>query len=123
MTQVKATAREITKKAEEDKPVESSSSDESSDDELIGPPLPPVLPVAVEERTKNSDSDSDSDEDISANKHFIPMRADTSMKHGNKAVTALTVDPSGARLASGDHKLISYSQTFFVLFSQTSNRK
>uniref|UniRef100_A0AAR5Q082 WD repeat-containing protein 55 homolog n=1 Tax=Dendroctonus ponderosae TaxID=77166 RepID=A0AAR5Q082_DENPD len=118
MAQVKATAREITKKAEEDKPVESSS-DESSEDELIGPPLPPQVPVArMEKRTKNSDSDSDSDEDISANKHFIPMRADTSMKHGNKAVTALTVDPSGARLASGS---VDYEVSFWDFAGMDSN--
>lgn len=102
MNQVKATAREITKVPVEDKPQESSSED-SSDDELIGPPLPETFSLAGKKpQTNSDDSESDSDEDNDTdNKHFIPMSEQTSMRHGNKAVTALTVDPSGARLASG----------------------
>lgn len=43
-------------------------------------------------------SDESEDED---DQMFIPATHECSMHHGNKAVTALSVDPSGARLASG----------------------
>ncbi|CAG9761773.1 unnamed protein product [Ceutorhynchus assimilis] len=99
MSQVKATAREITKKPEEDSP-----EDSSSDEDLIGPPLP-----ANFNTQKNSDSDSDSEEDPE-DEHFMPIKNETSMRHGNKAITALTIDPSGARLASGS---VDYEVSFW----------
>lgn len=49
----------------------------------------------VEDNEKGSD-DSDQEDEL-----FIPSSHEVSMHHGNKAVTALNVDPSGARLASG----------------------
>lgn len=53
-------------------------------------------PVNAEEETeRNSDESEDEDE------RFIPCSHECFMRHGNKAVTALSVDPSGARLASG----------------------
>lgn len=43
-----------------------------------------------------SDDESENDNEL-----FIPLTHEATMKHGNKAITALSVDPSGARLASG----------------------
>ncbi|KAI4471487.1 gastrulation defective protein 1-related [Holotrichia oblita] len=53
------------------------------------------------EKLHGSESDSGDDEEDNENDKFLPLTSETSMKHGNKAVTALCVDPSGARLASG----------------------
>lgn len=125
MQQVTKTAREITKKPEEDQPVGSDKDEEDSDDEdIIGPLPPPSLgkciiaddcqisssylpPVETnaQKQTKpktNSESDED-DEEEQSNKDeiFIPCSHEASMTHGTKAVTAMCVDPSGARLASG----------------------
>lgn len=110
MNQVKETARQITKKPEEDELTKKNIEEDSSEDEeeFIGPPLPQTFKDTVTQPTPkkstNSDSDAESDneEDSSGDRHFMPLQANTSMRHGSKAVTALTVDPSGARLASGN---------------------
>ncbi|KAL1517933.1 hypothetical protein ABEB36_001629 [Hypothenemus hampei] len=123
MTQVKATAREITKKPEEDMASQSDSEDseKSDDDDFIGPPIPENLTTASSsEKEKNlrNESDTDSEDDSASNQYFMPIAAETSMKHGNKAVTALTVDPSGARLASGS---VDYEVSFWDFAGMDSN--
>lgn len=109
MNQVKETARQITKKPEEDELTKKNIEEGSSEDEeeFIGPPLPQnfndtVTPNLKKSSNSDSDAESDNEEDVSADRHFMPLQANTSMRHGNKAVSALTVDPSGARLASGN---------------------
>nr|CAG4638327.1 EOG090X0364 [Cyclestheria hislopi] len=106
----------------------SSSSEDESEEEIIGPlppqPLPEKQPQnevktnqtatakAIEtiEKKKlkktnddsdeedSSDSESDSEESIEKR---IPASLEVSLAHGTKPVTALSADPSGARLVSG----------------------
>lgn len=57
--------------------------------------------VEVVENKEREESDSDSDDEDTDSKSFIPCSQEATMVHGNKAVTALNLDPSGARLASG----------------------
>lgn len=109
------------------KPVHKDPEHESGDDEIFGPQ--PVLPVeelaSSSKSTKsikkkkhdNSDSDdSDSDENVSDDEeedsiaYKIPASHEVEMHHGSKAVTALTSDASGARLASGS---IDYELNFW----------
>ncbi|XP_066151399.1 gastrulation defective protein 1 homolog [Euwallacea fornicatus] len=121
MTQVKETAKQLTKTVEEDKPPEQDAESSSDDeDDFIGPPLPDSFKKEAATRTEQgTSSDSDSDvEDVSINDYFMPLQANTSMRHGNKAVTALTLDPSGARLASGS---VDYEVSFWDFAGMDSN--
>ncbi|KOB73367.1 Gastrulation defective protein 1 [Operophtera brumata] len=78
------------------------------DEELIGPPKPMQLLPTKNAGSKSDDEGSDSydelsgsdDEDLSYVKR-IPQSHEVEMLHGSKAVVALAVDPSGARLATG----------------------
>lgn len=99
-----------------------------SDDEVFGPL--PTLAVAAEEppgnsKTKTSskkkeaddsdESDSDGNEEEDDGEEVsvaykIPASHEVEMHHGSKAVTALTSDASGARLASGS---IDYELNFW----------
>lgn len=99
IAQVKATAKEITKQPEEEKVPDS---EDDSEDDFIGPPVPANLVIQKEEKIaeKSKNSDDSDEEEIDSNL-FIPCTHEAQMVHGNKAVTALCVDPSGARLASG----------------------
>jgi WD repeat-containing protein 70 len=104
------------------KPVEDHNDD---DDEVIGP----ILPVADEpqssvsaststlarKKQKDDSDDDDDDSDDSENEeesvaYKIPASHEVEMNHGGKAVTALTADASGARLASGS---IDYNLNFW----------
>lgn len=103
-----------------------TESDDDEDADLIGPPIPTAI---VEENPKTkrkskkhySDSDDDDedddddDEDDDDEKETdlvsrIPCTHQVSMTHGNKAVTAIAADPSGARLASGS---VDYDLSFW----------
>ncbi|KAH0810152.1 gastrulation defective protein 1 homolog [Tenebrio molitor] len=121
MAQVKATAREVTKNPEEE-PEDESSDEDEDDDELIGPPIPTNLGDAVasekpSRKTERNDSDSEEEEE-EPNKLFIPCACEATMTHGNKAVTAVSVDPSGARLASGS---VDYDVSFWDFAGMDSN--
>ncbi|KAG5880176.1 hypothetical protein JTB14_001666 [Gonioctena quinquepunctata] len=121
IAQVKATAREITKKPEEDALEESED-----DDEFIGPPVPENLGTNYNENPKvknknNSDDDSDeNEEDSDTNRLFIPCSHEAQMTHGTKAITAVSVDPSGARLASGS---VDYDVSFWDFAGMDSNMR
>lgn len=95
--QVKATAKELRPITEEQKPEESAEDSDSDDEDLIGPPIPQMLPDQTNEK-----DDSDIEESIEFGDYFLPISNETEMVHGTKAVTAISVDPSGARLASGN---------------------
>lgn len=71
-------------------PLSITEGDES--DEMIGPPIPPGL----------DDKSDDDDEDESLEQE-IPVSHEIQLEHGNKTVSALTLDPSGARLISGGY--------------------
>lgn len=98
-----------------------------SDEETIGPmptmPAPTTAPstssntkVSKKKKEKeDSDDDSDSDdpsddEEEETIEYKIPASHEVEMIHGSKAVTALTSDASGARLASGS---IDYELNFW----------
>ncbi|XP_056146586.1 WD repeat-containing protein 70 [Lampris incognitus] len=82
--------------------------DETDDgDELIGPPLPPgyTSSTAQNEDDDSSDDDSgedDDDDDINPVKK-IPDTHEIVLNHGTKTVSALALDPSGARLVTGGY--------------------
>lgn len=107
------------------KPVEKEP---ESDEEVIGP-MPGIAEPVVEAagpskttRTKkkkesaDSDDDDDSDDEESGDDeedtvdYKIPASHEVEMLHGTKAVTAMTTDASGARLASGS---IDYELNFW----------
>ncbi|EFA12723.1 gastrulation defective protein 1 homolog [Tribolium castaneum] len=108
MEQVKATAREITKNPELS---EQASEESEDDDDLIGPPIPPDLNSGgPQSETATKSQSSDSEEEEEPKKLFIPCTSEVVMTHGTKAVTAVSVDPSGARLASGS---VDYDVSFW----------
>ncbi|KAM3955498.1 gastrulation defective protein 1 homolog [Aphomia sociella] len=130
MEQARKTASEVNKRKVEleDKKTVETEKPESDDDELIGPPLPPGMSLDIgpmpekvkiseTDKEKEDKSDEDSynelsgsdDEDLSLEKR-IPNTHEVEMLHGTKAVVALAVDPSGARLATGS---IDYDVSFW----------
>lgn len=90
---------------------------EDSDDDFIGPPVPPQLLHSVTdskvtdddvrskegEREINNESSGDEDGDESDEnlQSKIPASHEVCMLHGTKAVVAVAADPAGARLATG----------------------
>uniref|UniRef100_A0A7N6BGW7 WD repeat-containing protein 70 n=1 Tax=Anabas testudineus TaxID=64144 RepID=A0A7N6BGW7_ANATE len=87
-----------------------SSSDSSSDSELIGPPVPtqqdddddlvgPPLPPGYTGSTAHSDDDDEGDNPVKK----IPDTHEITLQHGTKTVSALGLDPSGARLVTGGY--------------------
>ncbi|KAJ2938882.1 hypothetical protein O0L34_g17693 [Tuta absoluta] len=122
---------------------------EENDDELIGPPLPPgmkpdddndddnkligpPIPKDLQDKdgkTKKSkeDDDSDSYDDLSGSddedlelEQRIPNTHEVEMHHGTKAVVALAVDPSGARLATGS---VDYDVSFWDFAGMDSSMR
>ncbi|GFR80244.1 WD repeat-containing protein 70 [Elysia marginata] len=98
--------------------------DDDEDDEDIGPPLPPgftkpSLPLEVDSKTdspedsklktsnmqieekddEDEDGDTAEEEDNPLNK--IPTSHEIVFDHGQKTISALALDPSGARLVTG----------------------
>ncbi|GAB1299229.1 WD repeat-containing protein 70 [Apodemus speciosus] len=99
---------------------DSDDSSDSSDDELIGPPLPPKmvgepvnsvdedilgpLPPPLCEEGEDDDDDELEDEGEEDNPvQRIPDSHEITLKHGTKTVSALGLDPSGARLVTGGY--------------------
>uniref|UniRef100_A0A8C2ZXE2 WD repeat-containing protein 70 n=1 Tax=Cyclopterus lumpus TaxID=8103 RepID=A0A8C2ZXE2_CYCLU len=88
-----------------------SGSDSDSDSELIGPPLPPQLTDQDDDElgpltrasgsTAHSDEDDDDDGENPVKK--IPDTHEITLQHGTKTVSALALDPSGARLVTGGY--------------------
>ncbi|XP_077284006.1 gastrulation defective protein 1 homolog [Arctopsyche grandis] len=110
LEEVKKTARSVAPlKKESLLPIEQSNDD--SDDDLIGPPLPTnvISATNVKEADKSDDDSDDSynelsdsgDEQESKLVNYIPSSHEVQMKHGTKAVIAVAADPSGARLSTG----------------------
>ncbi|KAK5640646.1 hypothetical protein RI129_011457 [Pyrocoelia pectoralis] len=120
MAQVTKTAKEITKPVEVARGSDSSSSDDDDDDDddLIGPPIPKSFEsVDISTVSKVQDSDSDAEQEMP---HFIPCEHEAIMTHGNKAITSLTTDPSGARLASGS---VDYDVSFWDFAGMDSSMR
>ncbi|XP_021365912.1 WD repeat-containing protein 70-like isoform X2 [Mizuhopecten yessoensis] len=105
-------------KTKKDKPKKKAVSSDS-DEEVVGPPLPPGM--LGPDKTKRSDEEEDdigpplppgmrgggdSDEDDSEEEEEsliskIPSSHEILLNHGVKPVSALALDPSGARLVTG----------------------
>ncbi|XP_078416156.1 WD repeat-containing protein 70 [Cetorhinus maximus] len=103
-------------------PVDSGSDDSDSSSERIGPPLPPQLcRLAIEEgesavgpplppgygkpQIETDDEEEDEEEDDEDEKPVkrIPDSHEITLTHGKKTVSALGLDPSGARLVTGGY--------------------
>uniref|UniRef100_A0A6I8P4D3 WD repeat-containing protein 70 n=1 Tax=Ornithorhynchus anatinus TaxID=9258 RepID=A0A6I8P4D3_ORNAN len=75
---------------------------EDTDDDLIGPPLPPGY-----QDTDDEDVDDDVPDEDDARSSVpnpvkkIPDTHEITLQHGSKTVSALGLDPSGARLVTG----------------------
>lgn len=118
MKQVTKTAREITKQPEEQS-LDESSDETDDDDDIIGPLPPPPLEEKKEIVPDNED-DVEDEEETDDGTVFIPCSHEASMTHGTKAVTALCVDPSGARLASGS---VDYDVSFWDFAGMDSSMR
>ncbi|XP_030783303.1 WD repeat-containing protein 70 isoform X3 [Rhinopithecus roxellana] len=97
---------------------ESEESSDSSGDELIGPPLPPkmvgkpvnfmdedilgTLPPPLNEEEEAEEEEEEEEEEENP-VHKIPDSHEITLKHGTKTVSALGLDPSGARLVTGGY--------------------
>ncbi|XP_068106711.1 WD repeat-containing protein 70 isoform X1 [Hyperolius riggenbachi] len=87
----------------------SSDSEDSSDDELIGPPVPsqdddmigPPLPPGYKDSDEDEDDEDEEDDDNPVKS--IPDSHEITLQHGSKTVSALGLDPSGARLVTGGY--------------------
>ncbi|CAG4938528.1 unnamed protein product [Colias eurytheme] len=136
MERARKTAQEVAKKQaeleqkakENDEvigPLPPTTSQESEDEEVIGPPIPDnILKPEKQKDDRDSDdsynelSDSD-DEELSLDKR-IPNSHEVEMYHGTKAVVALAVDPSGARLATGS---VDYDVSFWDFAGMDSSMR
>merc|ERR1719300_385146 len=86
----------------------SSSGDSSSSDDEVGPPVPSGGPGSAQQSDttrgkkgkQGSDDESSDDEEETLDKK-IPKSHECRLQHGNRAISALAIDPSGARLVSG----------------------
>lgn len=100
---------------------DSSESEESTDEEIIGPPLPPnhsrshqaedeedelIGPPLPPGYKDSDDDDGDGDDDDVQEEDDDPLKRipdshEITLQHGSKTVSALGLDPSGARLVTG----------------------
>ncbi|XP_076020312.1 WD repeat-containing protein 70 [Genypterus blacodes] len=80
--------------------------DDDDDDDLVGPPLPPGYTGSTA-RSDDDDEDDDAgaaeDEDDDNPVKRIPDSHEITLQHGTRSVSALALDPSGARLVTGGY--------------------
>ncbi|KAI0361849.1 transcription factor [Trametes cingulata] len=95
-------------KTEDDEPSQATASassrpkaeDRESDSEDVGPPLPP--PHAKDDNDEAEEPEFDASDDDLDQPRF-PISHELILKDHTKVVSALTMDPSGARVLSGSH--------------------
>ena len=106
---------------------ETNSSDGESDEEFVGPPMPPAETVpekeseptipkesvsfkkpkvksksgVADDSDESSDEDSEEEEEEESIEKRIPASLEVNLAHGTKPVSALSIDPAGARLVTG----------------------
>ncbi|XP_053195712.1 WD repeat-containing protein 70 [Scomber japonicus] len=81
-------------------PQHTAQHDDDDDEELVGPPLPPGYTGSTA-HSDEDDEDDDDDDDNPVKK--IPDTHEITLQHGTKTVSALGLDPSGARLVTGGY--------------------
>eukprot|EP00092_Neocalanus_flemingeri_P015907 GFUD01017224.1.p1 GENE.GFUD01017224.1~~GFUD01017224.1.p1 ORF type:complete len:700 (-),score=251.17 GFUD01017224.1:58-2157(-) len=86
-------SKEDTSTSVDDNTKGSDDSDNDSDDEVIGP-LPPSA-------MKNDDEDDSGEDHEDTPVDKIPRSHEIKLEHGQKAITSLALDPSGARVITG----------------------
>ncbi|XKL67458.1 hypothetical protein PGB90_002949 [Kerria lacca] len=76
---------------------------EESDDDFIGPPIPSDFKQSAKNQNSRHQlsDESSEEEEISKDTFDLPVSYSVDFKHGTKAVTALTIDPSGTRFVTG----------------------
>lgn len=77
--------------------------DIDEDDDLIGPPLPPSLRQDPTKGIKGEDDSDEEDMDDDNPLEKIPSSHEVVLDHGDRVVSALSLDPSGARLVTGGY--------------------
>ncbi|XP_059214484.1 WD repeat-containing protein 70 [Centropristis striata] len=107
----KATA--ATSRKQESESSSDSDSDSDSDSELIGPPLPPQYTAQGDDDVRqtgppHSDEDDDDEEEAKDDDDDNPVKKipdthEITLQHGTRTVSALGLDPSGARLVTGGY--------------------
>ncbi|KAK3591263.1 hypothetical protein CHS0354_010628 [Potamilus streckersoni] len=89
------------KQTQSSKPSRMESEEDS--DGMIGPPLPPSM-MKEEDSDENEDDDNEEEEAEDQNPVMkIPSSHEITLEHGFKTVSALALDPSGARLVTGGY--------------------
>ncbi|WVQ84134.1 hypothetical protein IAT38_006281 [Cryptococcus sp. DSM 104549] len=85
-------------------PSKAAEADED-DDEDIGPVPPPAAAAGSKRKAEDEgeDSDDDGDDDDEEEVDRTPITHEIILKDHTKVVSALAVDPSGARIATGSH--------------------
>ena len=78
--------------------VESSQEDEAT----IGPSVPPTITDSIVDPDSDEEYDDEDEEDESL-ENKIPASYEIVLEHSDKIVSALALDPSGARLVSGGY--------------------
>ncbi|KAK8770558.1 hypothetical protein V5799_012979 [Amblyomma americanum] len=76
-------------------------SEEGSDEELVGPPI--TLCAEVNEEGTSSEEDEEGSEHTTEAYRTIPVKEQLTLRHGTKIVSALALDPNGARLVTGGY--------------------
>lgn len=133
LEQARKTAQEVSKKKLEEEAAKAAAEPEETppdeeEEDIIGPLPPPaseISPPPVEKSKKDGEdsddelSSSEDEEELSLEKR-IPNSHEVEMLHGTKAVVALAVDPSGARLATGS---VDYEVSFWDFAGMDSSMR
>lgn len=81
----------------------SQSSDSEDESEIVGPPVPENLKSSGNLSSNATDSDEEDGVSITERYKTIPASHEVSLEHSNKTVSAISLDPSGARLITGGY--------------------
>ncbi|XP_065285901.1 WD repeat-containing protein 70 [Dermacentor albipictus] len=86
---------------ENDPAPDGEPSEEGSEDELVGPPI--SLSAQAKDDGSSSEDVDDEESGRTAAYRAIPVKEDITLQHGTKIVSALALDPNGARLVTGGY--------------------
>jgi len=78
---------------------EDSDTDSNDSDDVIGPVLPGAKPQNDDDEDDDDEDEEEEEEESMVDK--IPRSHEIKLEHGTKPITALCLDPSGARVISG----------------------